>query len=92
MGRREFITLLGTAATWPLAVQAATEIPVIGVLHTGTAGAFTKQIAAMRQTLKDSGRSRERILLSSFAGQMAAQTSSASISFFSSEAVFGPIK
>jgi hypothetical protein len=56
MGRREFIRLLGTAATWPLSVQAATEIPVIGVLHTGTAGAFTKQIAAMRQTLKDSGR------------------------------------
>ncbi len=56
MRRREFIRLLGTAAAWPLAARAATEIPVIGVLHAGAAGAFTKQIAAMRHTLKDSGR------------------------------------
>ncbi len=56
MRRREFVALLsGVAAAWPLAARAATEIPVIGVLHTGAAGAFTKQIAAMRQTLKDSG-------------------------------------
>ena len=56
MQRREFITLLGgAAASWPLVGHAQQPMPVIGILHGGAANAFSKQIAFMRQGLRDGG-------------------------------------
>jgi putative tryptophan/tyrosine transport system substrate-binding protein len=54
--RREFITLLGGAAVWPLAAKAQQAMPTIGVLHRGTATPVIEaQLAAFRQGLKEGG-------------------------------------
>jgi putative ABC transport system substrate-binding protein len=58
MKRRDAIRLLGAAAvsvSWPSAVRAQQSMPVIGILHSGSADAFAKQIAALRRSLKDGG-------------------------------------
>jgi hypothetical protein len=46
--RRKFITLLGSAATWPLAAGAQQAIPVIGYLDS-IAGAAVNRLRAFRQ-------------------------------------------
>jgi putative tryptophan/tyrosine transport system substrate-binding protein len=54
--RREFITLLGSAAAWPLGVRAQqSPIPVVGFLHPGSPGAFVERERGFRQGLKEAG-------------------------------------
>jgi hypothetical protein len=53
--RREFITLLGGAASWPLVARAQQEIPLIGFLHAGSPSERVHLVAAMREGLRARG-------------------------------------
>jgi putative ABC transport system substrate-binding protein len=57
MRRREFITLLGSAATaWPAGARAQqVGMPVIGFLDSRSPDGLTDRVGGFRQGLKDSG-------------------------------------
>ena len=56
MRRRDFITLLGGAATWPLAARAQQPgMPVIGLLETRSPDMISDRLRRFRQGLKDTG-------------------------------------
>jgi putative ABC transport system substrate-binding protein len=57
IGRREFITLLGGAAAWPLAARAqqAGKLPTIGFLVAGTPTSHGQWVAAFVQRLRELG-------------------------------------
>jgi putative ABC transport system substrate-binding protein len=56
MKRREFITLLGGAASWPLAARAQrASIPVVGLLSAASAAAFARLLDAFRRGMLELG-------------------------------------
>ena len=57
MKRRQFITLLGGAAAWPLAARAQQprKLPTIGFLVAGTPSTYSLWFAALVERLRELG-------------------------------------
>jgi hypothetical protein len=87
--RRAFITLIGSAATWPLAARAQQPaLPVLGFLHSQSPESFVEPLRGFRQGLKEAGfvegenltieyRWAERYFINKIAGKLALPPSGA---------------
>ena len=66
MRRREFITLLGGAAAWPLAARAQqSAIPIVGFLRSTRAEDSGHLLAALRQGLRETGYPNDKVTIES---------------------------
>ena len=55
MRRREFLSVLGGAATWPIWAHAQQPMPVVGFLRSTSAASSARLVAAFRQGLSEAG-------------------------------------
>src|SRR5262245_28517310 len=55
MRRREFISLLGGTAAWPLAAGAQQPVPVIGPISGAPPGPYAPFVSAFHKGLKEAG-------------------------------------
>jgi ABC-type uncharacterized transport system substrate-binding protein len=55
IGRREFITLLGGAAVWPIAARAQQALPVIGYFSARSPVTDMRMLSVFREGLKETG-------------------------------------
>ena len=55
MRRRDFITLLGSAAAWPVAARAQQPRPLIGYVSTGSFATNADSLPAFRRGLGETG-------------------------------------
>jgi putative ABC transport system substrate-binding protein len=62
VNRRQFITLLGGTAAWPLAARAQHRLPTVGVLGVATSSAWQSNLAVFTQRLNELGWSDARTL------------------------------
>jgi putative tryptophan/tyrosine transport system substrate-binding protein len=65
MKRREFITFVGGAAAWPLAARAQRPATLVGFLRPTRAEESGHLVAAVREGLRDSGYSSDKVIIES---------------------------
>jgi len=55
MNRRDFITVLGGAATWPLGTRGQQPLPIVGYINSGSPGPMAPLVRAFHEGLSQAG-------------------------------------